>query len=121
MNIFKKDPRLNLSLGWLFISLCVFIIFRILIFMVYHSVFTSLSSAQIINAFVQGLRFDISVIALFLGPLIFLLNIPLKSKSWVRIISLIMWVVLFALIVCSPDPPPHNNNFIISTPIIIIP
>lgn len=99
MNIFKKDPRLNLSLGWLFISLCVFIIFRILIFMVYHSVFTSLSSAQIINAFVQGLRFDISVIALFLGPLIFLLNIPLKSKSWVRIISLIMWVVLFALIV----------------------
>jgi len=99
MNIFKKDPRLNLSLGWLFISLCIFVVFRILIFTIYHSVFASLSSVQIFNAFVQGLRFDISVIALFLGPLIFLFNIPLKSKYWVRIISIIMWVVLFALVV----------------------
>ena len=51
-----------------------------------------MSGAEIFSAFLNGLRFDFSVIALFMGPVLFLLNLPVRGRGWVK-----FWtVVLFA-------------------------
>lgn len=99
MNIFKKDLRATFTLAWIAFAMLMFSFFRFLFFTLYHPVFASLSLSEVLNAFLQGLRFDIAIIALFLGPLLILLNIPLKSKLWVRIISFLLWCITCALLV----------------------
>ncbi len=99
MKFFKKDPRATFTLGWIICAVIIFYFVRMLLLIMYHSVFASLTAGQVLNCFVNGFRFDISIIALFLGPLLILLNIPIKNKYYVKIISYLLWGVLCALVV----------------------
>ena len=99
MTFFKKDPRAAFSFGWILLALALFSCMRGLLFTLYHAVFASLSFTQVLNCFLQGIRFDISIIALFMGPLLLLLNIPVKNKYYVKTISFLLWFVLCALVV----------------------
>ena len=99
MKIFKKDPRATFTLGWLFAALCVFSFIRVLLFTLFHSVFASLSLGQVLYSFLEGIRFDIAMIALFMGPLLILFNIPFKNKYYVKTLSYLLWIILCGLLV----------------------
>ncbi len=99
MKFFKKDPRATFSLGWIVLSLFLFEFIRFLLFVVYHSVFASLSFGEVLNCFLNGIRFDISMIALCLGPILFFFNIPIKNKYYVKTLSLLLWIVLCSLFI----------------------
>lgn len=94
-----KDPRLNFTLGWIVLALLVFSFIRVLLFTIYHSVFASLTASAVLNCFLNGIRFDLTMVALFLGPLLILLNIPIKNKYYVKTISYLLWFMLCALLV----------------------
>ena len=55
-------------------ALILFSAFRLALFVLHHATFEALSFGQILSAFFNGIRFDLSVIALFLGPVILLFN-----------------------------------------------
>ena len=99
MKFFKKDPRAAFTLGWLFAALCVFSFIRVLLFTLFHSVFASLSLGQVLYSFLEGIRFDIAMIALFMGPLLILFNIPFKNKYYVKTLSYLLWIILCGLLV----------------------
>ena len=99
MKLFKKDPRATFSLGWIILSLFLFEFIRFLLFVVYHYVFASLTTGEILNCFLNGIRFDISMIALCLGPLLVLFNIPIRNKYYVKTVSFLLWVVLCSLFI----------------------
>ena len=99
MKIFKKDPRATFTLGWLFVALLVFSFIRVLLFTLFHSVFASLSIGQVLYSFLEGIRFDITMIALFMGPLLILFNIPFKNKYYVKTVSYLLWIILCGLLV----------------------
>lgn len=73
-------------------SLIIFSLFRFLFYTVYHDVFLSISPSDVVFSFIYGLRFDISVISMFLGFLIILLFIPFvqKSTKFLKICVLLM-------------------------------
>ncbi len=83
----QPDFALKFSLWTIFACFIIFALARLALLLLYGGFFEDLSSAQIVKAFVQGLRFDGSVIALFVGIPLCLLNIPLKSRLWVKIWS----------------------------------
>ncbi len=89
--MFKKNKQpdfaLKFSLWTVFACFIIFALARLTLLLLYGNFFADLSAAQITKAFVQGLRFDGSVIALFVGIPLFLLNIPLKSRLWVKLWS----------------------------------
>lgn len=99
MKLFKKDPRANFTLGWIVFALALFSFIRLLLFILYHSVFASLTMGQVLNCFIQGIRFDLTMVALFLGPLLIFLNIPVKNKYYVKTISYLLWFMFCALLV----------------------
>ena len=99
MKLFKKDPRATYTLGWILCAVFIFYFIRLLLLVLYGAVFASLTTGEIFNCFINGFRFDISMIALFLGPFLILLNIPVKNKYYVKIISYLLWGVLCALVV----------------------
>ncbi len=78
-------------------ALLSFTLVRVALYFSYQPVFAGLSAAHTAAAFVQGLRFDFSVIALFLGPGIFLLFLPFRSVKWAQgiyVLLLGVWLVL---------------------------
>src|SRR5574344_604204 len=83
----QPDFALKFSLWTVFACFIIFALARLTLLLLYGNFFADLSAAQITKAFVQGLRFDGSVIALFVGIPLFLLNIPLKSRLWVKLWS----------------------------------
>lgn len=87
----KSDFRLKLSVYAVLGALAVFTLARVLLFTLYRPVFADLSGAQIASAFLNGLRFDFSIVALFLLPVVFLLNLPVKTRGWVK-----GWLVFLA-------------------------
>lgn len=80
----KKDFRAKLSVGIVFFALALFTLFRLALFVFHHGVFESLMAGEVFSAFFNGLRFDLSVIALFIGPVILLFNLPVNSVRWVK-------------------------------------
>ena len=80
----KKDFRLALSLWAVLGMAAVFTAARAAVFFLNREYFGALSGAEIISAFANGLRFDFSVLALFMGPVIFLLNLPVRARAWVK-------------------------------------
>lgn len=80
----KTDGRLKYSVYMVLGALVLFTLARICLFYLYRPVFADLTAAQTANAFLNGLRFDFSVIALFMGPAVLLLNLPVKSVRWVK-------------------------------------
>ena len=80
----RTDFRAKLSVVIVFFALVMFSVFRLALFAFHHSSFASLSFWQILSAFFNGIRFDLSVIALFLGPVILLFNLPVNSVRYMK-------------------------------------
>lgn len=83
----QPDFVLKFSLWTVLACFIIFALARLAMLLLYGSFFADLSSSQVLKAFVQGLRFDGSVIALFVGIPLLLLNLPLKSRLWVKLWS----------------------------------
>lgn len=80
----QTDFRVKLSCAVVIAALLLFSAFRLALFVFHHATFEALSAGQIFSAFANGLRFDLSVIALFIGPVILLFNLPVNSVRWVK-------------------------------------
>jgi phosphoglycerol transferase MdoB-like AlkP superfamily enzyme len=91
---YQQDIKLkiNIALVYFLSSLIIFSLFRFLFYTVYHDVFLSVSPSDVVFSFIYGLRFDISVISMFLGFLTILLFIPFvqKSTKFLKICVLLM-------------------------------
>ncbi|HAM42372.1 MAG TPA: hypothetical protein DCP52_00810 [Elusimicrobia bacterium] len=70
----KTDFRLKWSFFTVLAAALLFTVARAALFLLNRDFFSALSGAEIFSAFLNGLRFDFSVIALFMGPVLFLLN-----------------------------------------------
>ena len=102
MAVNKKDFRVKLSLLCILAAALLLSAARLALFCLNRDFFASLSGAEIASAFVNGLRFDFSVIALFMGPVIFLLNWPVKSPRWVKFwtgVWLAEWIVMAGFLI----------------------
>lgn len=82
----------------LFLTMIVFTLFRLTLFLSYPDVFNVLTISQIIQSFVFGLRFDISIITVFyIIPFVIIL-LPIKSIKIIKI-SVFIAVLMFAIMV----------------------
>ena len=86
----RSDFRVKWSIGIILLSLALFTLFRLVLFICYHTTFASLTFGQVMSAFCNGIRFDLSVVALFIGPMILLFNLPVNSVRYVKYCVLIM-------------------------------
>lgn len=93
----KRDVRLWISLASVAAALVIFAVTRAGIFWANAPLFADLSAAQIGSAFLNGLRFDFYMVALGMGPVIFLLNLPIKSARWVKLGGVILLAELVFL------------------------
>ncbi len=80
----KKDFRFKFSLFSILAFVLLFSMARLVLLLLNPDFFSGLSTAEIARAFLNGLRFDFYVIALFAGPIILLLNFPVSWKWWVK-------------------------------------
>lgn len=83
--LLKRDVRLQISILAPLCLMVVFTLARLALWLGNASFFAGLEPAEIGTAFMQGLRFDFYMTALLLGPVILLLNIPIKSSLWPKI------------------------------------
>ncbi|MDR3071679.1 MAG: sulfatase-like hydrolase/transferase [Endomicrobium sp.] len=89
--------RLKLAGVYFLILLAPFVIARIVLFFEAHSFFKDLTATSIFYSFFQGLRFDIFSICKFCGIFLFLINIPVNSKIYIKINCFVMNIfVLFS-------------------------
>lgn len=86
----KRDARLQISLLVPLGMMLVFTFARLAIWFGNSSFFASLTSSEIISAFVHGLQFDFYITALAMGPIILLLNLPIKSPRWAQFCTAIL-------------------------------
>lgn len=93
----KQDFRFRWSIYIVLFAVLMFTAARFALFEWYRPLFEGLSSPEIRSAFFNGLRFDFSCIALFLGPLIFLLNLPVNSRRWAKWLLYIISLVLLIM------------------------
>jgi len=80
----KYDFRVKVSMAAVAAFLVLFAAVRALLLWQNGGFFAPLPSKEIWAGFWYGLRFDLSVIALFSGPVIFLLNLPVRARWWVK-------------------------------------
>lgn len=96
-----QQSRLALSLKLLTHTLLLFAAFRLLLLVAYYEEFASLSLFEMLQAFLYGLRFDLSVALTVLAIPLLLLNLPFawaQSRRWV---TTSYWLALPAIIVIS--------------------
>ena len=89
----KPDFRLRLAASLLLFCVAIFSIFRLLVYISYYKFFTCLSAGHTLFAFFNGVRFDLSTIALFAGLPLLMLLLPVPWKLWHK-----LWALLFGLI-----------------------
>ncbi|MGB2579672.1 phosphoglycerol transferase MdoB-like AlkP superfamily enzyme [Elusimicrobium simillimum] len=93
----KGNFKLKISIVTVGLFLCLFTLFRLAIFVRYHGVFTGLSGADILSSFTNGLRFDMSMIGTFAMVFVLLLNLPVKSKVWVKTFLIILATIFIIM------------------------
>lgn len=94
--LFKRDVRLQISLLLSIGMMLVFALARLAIWLNNTAFFAPVEAAEVRLAFLQGMRFDFYMIALCMGPVILLLNMPVKSLRWVKIwVSLLVTEFVF--------------------------
>ena len=76
----KTDFRVLLSIGIIVVAMGMFSLARLALYLFHHEIFSSLTGLEVLGAFWNGLRFDLSMVALFLGPIILLFNLKLFSR-----------------------------------------
>ena len=94
----RYDFRILLSILIILLAMCIFSVFRFALYWLHHATFVSLTTAQVWSAFLNGLRFDLSMVALFIGPVILLFNLPVNSVRYVKYCVLFMLTELIVLI-----------------------
>jgi phosphoglycerol transferase MdoB-like AlkP superfamily enzyme len=92
-NWFKPDFRLRLSCCLLLLSVAIFSFFRLLVYISYHKMFAALPFGATLFAFVNGVRFDLSTIALFAGLPLLMILLPIPWKLWHK-----LWALLFGFV-----------------------
>ena len=93
----KSDFRFRWSFYIVFLAAAMFLAARVALFESFRPVFEGLTKPEVWSAFLNGLRFDFSVIAVFLGPLILLLNLPVNSRRWAKWLLYIIAGVMLVL------------------------
>lgn len=93
----RSDFRIKLSIAIVLFAMLMFSLFRLALFLLYHSTFASLTAGQVMSAFFNGLRFDLAVVALFIGPVILLFNLPVNSVRYVKSCVLFMALELMVM------------------------
>lgn len=93
-----SDARLKISMLAAGAALLLFTTARAAIFFTNYALFADLSGAEILSAFLNGIRFDFYMVALGMGPVIFLLNLPVKSTRWIKIWTAVLLAELVFLI-----------------------
>ena len=86
----RSDFRVKLSLGIVLAAMLMFTLFRLALFVFHHGTFEALSASEVLGAFCNGMRFDLAMIALFIGPVILLFNLPVNSVRYVKYCVLLM-------------------------------
>jgi len=94
----RSDFRVKMSIGIVVLAMLILSAFRLALYLCYHPTFASLTTAEVWSAFLNGLRFDVSVVALFFGPIILLLNLPVNSVRYVKSCVLLMTFELTVMI-----------------------
>lgn len=93
--IFTSDYKLRLTLCLILVFLLIPALTRLALLLCYPSVFEELPLRRKIISFFLGLRFDLSITAVFLGGPLFFFNLPIKSawwnKLWLGIISFLFF------------------------------
>ena len=87
---------LRKSLWYFGLTLVLFSLFRVALFVVYRDYFGQLSADQLAAAFLHGVRFDAVVIAIFFLIPLLLLNLPLRfaaSRAWQLPLAAILWAM----------------------------
>ncbi|MDR2426244.1 MAG: sulfatase-like hydrolase/transferase [Endomicrobium sp.] len=96
--------RLELSIAYLLIFLAIFFISRTALYIAAQTFFKGVPITVFICVLVQGMRFDIFAICTFCGAFIFLLNLPVNSKKFIKIICAFLNVfILVFLFVLAAD------------------
>lgn len=82
----------------------IFSFFRIFNYIKYFDIFSSLGTNQMIIAFIDGIRFDLSIFFTFSGILFLLVLVPVNSKLFHKInASTILILLNFYIIILSAD------------------
>ena len=98
----KQDFRVKLSVCSVVAFLLLFMAARLALLLLNRDFFSALGGGEIFSAFLNGARFDLSIIALFVGPVVFLLNWPVKSPRWVKIwasVLVVQWIFLAGFLI----------------------
>lgn len=95
LKIFKNNFNLKITAFFILSAVILFFCTRLALFIIFNSTFSSLTAWQVFKAFLNGFRFDYSVIGLFLMPCLLMLNLPIKSRLWFKIWAFISSFVLF--------------------------
>ncbi len=88
------DSKLCISLMAAGGLMGVFTLARLALWLSNGAFFAPLSGEEIASAFVHGLQFDFYMTALCLGPVIMLLNLPVPSRWWTKIWTVVLLVEL---------------------------
>ena len=94
----RYDFRVLLSIVIILLAMFIFSAFRLALYWLHHATFASLTTAQVWSAFFNGMRFDLSMVALFIGPVILLFNLPVNSVRYVKYCVLFMLTELTVMI-----------------------
>ena len=92
----KTDFRLRWSVYIVLLAIVMFTAARFVLFESLPAMFSALTSQEVKSAFLNGFRFDFSCIAVFLGPLILLLNLPVNSRRWAK---WLLYIISFVLLI----------------------
>ncbi|MGN0024037.1 MAG: LTA synthase family protein [Candidatus Avelusimicrobium sp.] len=88
--------KLKLILAWFVLFLIVFSAARYAVYYFYHPVFAALTAAEVWRGFIQGIRFDLSIVSFFCAPLVLVLLLPIKSPKYIKTVY-VLWCILFVL------------------------
>jgi len=75
-----------------------FTLLRIVLYISQTDYFSDLSLSQVLIAFIDGIRFDLSIILTFTGLPLFLINLPIKSKIWLKVWAIIVTMIFIAML-----------------------
>ena len=94
----KSDFRVLLSVGIVVVAMAIFSVFRLALYIIYHATFAAMSIGAVWSAFLNGLRFDLAMVALFIGPVILLFNLPVNSVRYMKACVMLMAAELIVMI-----------------------